>query len=82
MSAVESSQTSLRVDIMDRMDRLENALTGIRDDVVVNIGAADYIRTMHGNTREEVRLIGDHVARLFMQIKGIQARLRDISGEP
>ncbi len=79
---VASSQTTLRVDIMARMDRLENSLTDIRNDIVVNIGAANHIRTMHDNTREEVRLIGDHVARMFSQIKGIQTRLRDITGEP
>jgi len=82
LAAVESSQTSLRIDIMGRMDRLENSLTDIRSDIVVNISAVNHIRTMHDNTREEVRLIGDHVARMFMQIKGIQTRLREINGEP
>ena len=44
MSRLDAKQTSLRVDIMARMDRLQNSLTGIRNDISVNFGSADAVK--------------------------------------
>jgi hypothetical protein len=38
---MEAGQTAVRVELMARMDRLQDSLTAIRDDIGVNMGAAD-----------------------------------------
>jgi chromosome segregation ATPase len=79
---LEAAQTSLRVDCMARMDRLENGLTDIRNDIAVNFGATDAVKRANDNTREELRALGDVVSAMYRQIKALEARVRDITGEP
>lgn len=39
LTRLETTQEKLRVDLMARMDRLQDALSGVRDDIVTNFGA-------------------------------------------
>ena len=47
LQVVEKNMTDLRVALMDRMDRLQETLTGIRDDVGVNMHHSDRVRQAH-----------------------------------
>ena len=38
---LEAGQVRMRADIMERIDRLQNAVTAIRDDIAVSTGGAD-----------------------------------------
>ncbi len=73
---------SLRVDLMARMDRLENSLTDIRNDIAVNFGTADAVKRANDNTREEVRSLRDIVAALVRKIQTLETKVRDITGAP
>lgn len=39
LARLEEGQARLRVDLMERIDRLDNRLTTIQDDIGVNMGA-------------------------------------------
>lgn len=71
-SSARVDMTALRVDLMARMDRLDNRLTGIQDDIAVAMGAADAGRRVNANTREEVRDLGEVVSRMQRQIMRIK----------
>ena len=75
-------QTSLRVDIMERMDRLQNSLTDIRNDISANFGSADAVKRANDNTREELRALGDVVSALYRKINSLETRVREITGDP
>ena len=67
---------------MARMDRLENAVNGIRDDITENMARADRVHVAADNTRDEVRLLGEQVNAMERQIQRLQTDMRQIKGEP
>jgi uncharacterized phage infection (PIP) family protein YhgE len=77
-----TAQTSLRVDLMARMDRLQDGLTAIRDDIGVNIGAVEAGRRANDNTRDDLRTLGEQVSVMWKQLKRLQTDVREIRGDP
>jgi hypothetical protein len=59
---------------MARMDRLENAVNGIRDDITKNMARADRAHVAAENTLDEVRLLGEQVNAMERQIQRLQTR--------
>jgi len=74
--------TELRVAMMGRMDRLQDTVTEIRDDIGVAMGAADAMQRANDNTRELVRLQGQQLTIMFRQIKRLEEKVRSITGDP
>jgi hypothetical protein len=66
-----------RVDLMARMDRLQDEISGIRDDFATNFGATDTVR----RTREETRSLFDLVMKMERQIQRLQSEVRTLRGE-
>jgi hypothetical protein len=56
-------------------------LNGIRDDIGVNMGAANAMRRANENTRELVRLQGEQLSLMRRKINRPETRLREITGE-
>ena len=67
---------------MSRTDRLQDSLTAIRDDIAVNMGAADAMQRANDNTRELVRSQGEQMSVIWRQLKALQERVRSITGDP
>ena len=78
---VQAEATRTRSDIMARMDRLQDAITAIRDDIAVNFGTPDQARRANDNTREDLRTLGDVVAAMQKQIQRLQTEVRGLRGE-
>ena len=74
--------TELCVAMMGRMDRLQDTVTEIRDDIGVAMGAADAMQRANDNTRELVRLQGQQLTIMFRQIKRLEEKVRSITGDP
>ena len=41
VTTLDGKVTSLRVDVLERFERVENRLTAVQDDITVNMGRAD-----------------------------------------
>ncbi len=82
MTALRTEMIALRTDLMERMDRLQNGMTLLRDDVSVNFGAVETVRRVNDNTREELRALGDVVSAMHRQIHRLQNDVRELRGEP
>jgi len=82
LARLEAGQISLRVDLMARMDRLADALTLIRDDIAVNMGAAEAMERANDNTRADLRTLGEQVSVMWKQIKRLQTDMREIKRDP
>ena len=67
---------------MDRIDRVQDTVTGIRDDVAVNFGATDAVRRANDNTREELRGMGETIALLVRKLNRVEQDVRGLKGEP
>ncbi len=81
-SSLHNDLTSLRVDLMQRMDRLQNASAAIRDDVGVNMARTERAHDAVANTRDELRSLGQEVAAAFRKIRQLEDRVREITGDP
>jgi chromosome segregation ATPase len=74
--------TQMRSVIMDRIDRLQDRITEVRDDIGVAMGSADAMQRANDNTRELVRLQGEQMSIMFRQIKRLEDKVRTITGDP
>jgi len=52
----------LRADVMARIDRLQDGVNAIRDDIAVNFAAADRAIGKADSTRDEVAALGREVS--------------------
>ncbi len=82
MKQFRGELTQLRVDVMDRIDRLQDALTLQKDDLVVNYSAADRAEKIARAAQEETRALGDIVTPMIRQIRRLQEDVRHLRGEP
>lgn len=69
---VRSDLTAARSAIMDRIDRAQDTLNAMRDDIGVNSGQAEAVRAAQDNTRTEMRALGDQLAAMERQIRRLQ----------
>ena len=65
---------------MARMDRLQDGITAIRDDIAVNIGAVEAGRRANDNTRDDLRTLNEQVSVMWKQLKRLQTDMREIRG--
>jgi len=73
--------TSMRAALMDRMDRLQNTLGSVKQDNAVSMANADFAHRKIDNTREELRILGEQLIALRLQLTKAETRLRDIDGQ-
>lgn len=71
-----------RADIMARIDRLQDLVHSLRDDIGVNFGATDRVRDAHDGTRRELASLGEQVSLMERQIMRLQSDVRALKGEP
>lgn len=82
LERLEAGQTKLRIDVMERIDRLANGITGIHDDISVNMGTADAVRRAHNHTREELRDLADNVSTMYRILARLETQIRELKGDP
>lgn len=80
LARVRDGMTSLRTDLMSRMDRMADTLNAIRDDIATNYGAADHALRLNQNTRDEGRALHDVMAAMQRQILRLQTDVRELKG--
>jgi chromosome segregation ATPase len=71
-----------RSDIMERVEQLADAITRIRDDIAVNMGAVEGVERANENTRADVRTLQGQMSIMWKQIKQLQAEMREVRGYP
>ncbi len=82
VTTLQQGQTALRVDLMERMDRLQDSISACRDDIGVNMARADRAHDVNENTREELRSLSKEVSMMWRQLKQLESKVRGITGEP
>jgi predicted nucleic acid-binding Zn-ribbon protein len=70
-----------QVAVMERLDRLQNAITAIRDDIGVNFARASRAIEVNDHTRAELRTLGSEVSGMQRQIQRLQSDVRELRGE-
>lgn len=81
VDTLQTGQDSLRVELMARMDRLQDADTARRGDIAVNFWATDRLRKAHDGTRGELIAIVEQMSAMARQIMQLQTEVRILKGE-
>jgi hypothetical protein len=81
LSSLEAGQAKLRIDVMERIDRLQDTVTAIRDDIVVNFGATDAVKRAHDSTREEMRAYSEILTQIVRKVRTLESQVRELRGE-
>ena len=71
----------LRIDLTGRFDRVDQAITAIRDDITVTMRLADRAQEAADHTREGLSALGNRVTAMMHQIQYLQAEVRHLKGE-
>lgn len=79
LAKVQDDLMSLRVDTMARLDRHENHLTSIRDDISVAMGGTDHMRRISDTTREDVRGLAEQLGTMWRKINRLEEVVRGLS---
>lgn len=79
---LEGALGQLRAVVMERIDRLQDSMTAIRDDIAVNFGTADAAQRANDNTRSELRSLAEILTGMQRQIQRLQTDVRTLKGEP
>jgi predicted transcriptional regulator len=70
-----------RIELMARMDRLQDALAVQRDEEVVNLGAAERAERIATLTQDVVRSLSEQMTVMVRQIHRLQSEVRELRGE-
>ncbi len=77
----EAVHIQTRTELMARMDRLQDAMTDMRNDVLVNFGMVEQVQRAHDSTREELKTVNEMVILLVKRIRVLEADMRTLKGE-
>jgi hypothetical protein len=78
IESVRTEVTTLRADMMARLDRLQDRLTTQREAAVVNFGAAERAERIAKATREDVQTMGEQINALIRQVRTLSGRMDQI----
>lgn len=79
LAKVQDDLAALRIDTMARLDRHENHLTSIRDDISVAMGGTDHVRRISDNTREDVRGLAEQLGTMWRKVNRLEEAVRGLS---
>ena len=82
LTRLEDGQTKLRVDLMERMDRFENRLTTIGDDIVVNMGGVNTVFDRLAATRKEGDATASMLQTVIWQVNRLQNEVEALKKRP
>ena len=82
IAGLRSELVGVRTEFADRMDRLQDALTAIRDHVDMTICRVDAAFRASPSARGDVRGLEQQVGIMCRQIRRLEDRVREISGDP
>jgi uncharacterized coiled-coil DUF342 family protein len=87
-NSLRTEISALRVDVIARIDRLQDAVTAMRSDAFVSFQRSDRVEKAADNTREELnhtrqelRALIEEVSGMHKQIYRLQTDIRRLKGE-
>jgi chromosome segregation ATPase len=72
---LEEELTRARVEVMARLDRQQDVLAGIRDDIRVNVAATDMVRDRHNAIRNDYDQLAHQVSVIRRRLIQLEQRV-------
>jgi len=78
---LERGLAEVRANLMARMDRLQDTLNRVHEDITVNIGRADAVERKGDHTRDELRDLTKIVGTMQRQIHGLSGQVMQLQND-
>ncbi len=78
---LERGLAEVRANLMARMDRLQDTLNRVHEDITVNIGRADAVERKGDHTRDELRDLTKIVGTMQRQIHGLSGQVMQLQSD-
>jgi len=78
---VQGSISTVQFTLMARIDRVQDTLAGVKDDIVVNFAHSDRVERVARAGTEETRALAEQVTAMGRQIRRLSTRLDEIEGK-
>jgi hypothetical protein len=82
IAGLRGELVGVRTELADRMDRLQDALTAIRNHIGMTICRVDAAFRASPSAREDVRGLEQQVGIMCRQTRRLEDCVREISGDP
>ena len=77
---LEAALVRLRADVMDRIDRLQDALTVQQEEAVVNFAVADRAERIALSARDEARSMAEQLTAMMRIVRRLDSDVRQLRG--
>jgi hypothetical protein len=77
-ASLRGDLTLLRVELMERMDRLQHSVDLVKDDVTVNYGSGDRVERLARSATDETRALAEVVRAMQRQIGKLRTDLEQL----
>jgi len=78
LERLEAGQTSLRTDLMGRMDRLQHRMDSLDDHLTMGLGHSDRVEKRAQAVSEDNRLIGEQLMSLTKLLRQMEGRINGL----
>ena len=75
MSRMEEAVGRLRIDLMSRMDRLQDTLTAVAEDLNVGLAAIDHGGARHHQTQNDLHLVEMRAGMVHRRLMTLEQRI-------
>jgi hypothetical protein len=75
---LEAEQTRLRVDLMERMDRLQAGMDSFDDHLTMGLGNSDRVERKSDGAVEQTRLLGEQMTTMHRIVRRLESRMNDL----
>ena len=72
----------LRSDLLARLDRMQNNAAVIRDEIAIDLGGVEAVRRDNEDMRSDLRQMREQMSVMWKQLKALEAKVREMRGEP
>jgi uncharacterized coiled-coil DUF342 family protein len=82
ITGIRAEVTGIRSEVMARIDRLQDSITGMRDDIATNFARADRVNDRANGIERVVHDLGTEISAMQRQIQRLQSDVRALKGDP
>jgi chromosome segregation ATPase len=78
IDALRTRQEQMGFELNNRISRLQDSITTLREDMQYGVNAADHTARNLENTRQETRLLSENQSILYRKLNSMDDRLRSL----
>ncbi len=78
LARLEAGQTALRVDLMERMDRLQHRMDSLDEHLTMGLGHSDRVERKSDGVAEQNRLLAEQMTTMHRLLRRLEGRINGL----